>query len=42
MTKEILEKIKSYNSQFIKKDLLSLYLKKQIFFKNIMKNIKIL
>lgn len=42
MTKEILEKIKLYDNQFIKKDLLSLYLKKQIFFKNIMKNIKIL
>lgn len=42
MTKEVLEKIKLYNNQFIKKDLLSLYLKKQIFFKNILKNIKIL
>lgn len=42
MTKKLLEKIKSSNNQFYKKDLLSLFLKKQIFFKNILNNINYL
>ncbi|MDD2907728.1 MAG: radical SAM protein [Candidatus Gracilibacteria bacterium] len=42
MKKELIEKIKSSNNQFLKKDLLSLYLKKQIFFKNILSNINFL
>lgn len=42
MRDKILEKIKLSSNQYLKRDLLLLYLKKQIFSKNILKNIRFL